>query len=84
MDKETIQKYVNLVKEREETKKVTRVELTGTRNDKLKIYYLITREYAAKFNLDYTARVFEYSLNIPNLSHTMEYADMNYVYGIEL
>lgn len=84
MEKEIIQKYVDLLKERVDVEKITRVELTGTKKDRLKIYYLITQEFMEQYNLYFKARVFEFSLNIPNLSHTMEYVDMSYVYGIEL
>ena len=81
MEKEFIQKYVDKLKLRGEVKKITRVELIP---NGFKIYYLITREYAAKYNLDFTARIFEYNLTIPNLSNTREYVDTNYVYGIDL
>lgn len=73
MNKKDVEKYVNLISNREEVEKINSVIIDDFENS-IKIYFTITKEYAEEYNLDYLQRVFEYNPNIRNLSHTREYA----------
>lgn len=73
MDKKDIEKYINLISNREEVEKINHIVVDDFQNI-IKIYFTITKEYAKEYNLDYLQRVFEYNPIIQNLSHTREYA----------
>lgn len=73
MDKKDIEKYINLISNREEVEKINYIVVDDFQNI-IKIYFTITKEYAKEYNLDYLQRVFEYNPIIQNLSHTREYA----------
>lgn len=73
MDKKDIEKYINLISNREEVEKINYIVVDDFENI-IKIYFTITKEYAKEYNLDYLQRVFEYNPIIQNLSHTREYA----------
>lgn len=73
MNKKDIEKYINLISNREEVEKINYIVVDDFQNT-IKIYFTITKEYAKEYNLDYLQRVFEYNPIIQNLSHTREYA----------
>lgn len=73
MNKKDIEKYINLISNREEVEKINYIVVDDFQNT-VKIYFTITKEYAKEYNLDYLQRVFEYNPIIQNLSHTREYA----------
>lgn len=73
MNKKDIEKYINLISNREEVEKINSI-IVDDFESSLKIYFTITKEYAKEYNLDFLQRVFEYNPTIKNLSHTREYA----------
>ena len=71
--KNKLELYINLIADRKEVEKINSIIINNC-DESIKIYFTITKEYANKYNLDFLDRVFEYNLNIPNISHTREYA----------